>query len=174
MRLLSARVQKYRSIKDTGWFEVEGQKTILVGSNEAGKSAVLQALQQLSPSDGAAGFDALRDYPRSEYNDITTGAVDPDDVEVVSATFSLETGDIAELPAGYEHARYRRSRYLTNRWTHGIEGGPAPVQINLALRKDLARMAAHADKQYTGEPDGIPSNTVAALTGAWRDNALMT
>jgi predicted ATP-dependent endonuclease of OLD family len=81
MRLLSARVQKYRSIRDTGWFEVEGQKTILVGPNEAGKSAVLQALRQLNRPDGVAGFDALRDYPRSEYNDITTGAVDPNDVE---------------------------------------------------------------------------------------------
>ena len=49
MRLSSARVQKYRSVKDTGWFDVEEQKTILVGSNEAGKSAVLQALQQLKP-----------------------------------------------------------------------------------------------------------------------------
>jgi hypothetical protein len=35
MRLSSARVQKYRSVKDTGWFDVEEQKTIVVGSNEA-------------------------------------------------------------------------------------------------------------------------------------------
>jgi len=33
MRLIRARVMKYRSIKDTGWFDVERTKTILVGPN---------------------------------------------------------------------------------------------------------------------------------------------
>jgi hypothetical protein len=174
MRLSSARVQKYRSVKDTGWFDVERKKTILVGPNEAGKSAVLQALQQLNPPAGVAGFEALRDYPRSEYNDITTGAVDPDDVDVVSATFILETSDVADLPAGYEHARYKRSRYLSNRSTHSIEGGPNRAQVTAALRKDLARMAAHADRQYAGEADGAPSSTIAALTRTWRDDTFMT
>jgi len=174
MRLSSARVQKYRSVKDTGWFDVEGQKTILVGSNEAGKSAVLQALQHLNPPTGVARFEALRDYPRSEYNDITTGVVDPDKVEVVSAKFSLEADDIAELPVGYDHAHYKFSRYLSNRAAHSIEGGPAQAVINAALRKDLARMAAHADQQYTGEPDGSPSSRLTAVTRAWRDNFYLT
>lgn len=104
MRLTSARVQKYRSIKDTGWFEIEPQKTIMVGPNEAGKTVALQALQQINVPGGVAGFDALRDYPRSEYNDITAGRVDPADVEVVSAKFSLGDDDIAKLPPGYENA----------------------------------------------------------------------
>lgn len=47
----------------------------MVGANEAGKSALLLALQHIKGPDGAAGFDVLRDYPRSEYNDITTGAL---------------------------------------------------------------------------------------------------
>src|SRR5262245_43959165 len=98
MRLSAARVQSYRSIRDTGWFDVERCKTILVGPNEAGKSAVLQALQQINAPWGVAGFDALRDYPRSQYNDIDTGKVKPEDVTVVSAKFALEPSDIAALP----------------------------------------------------------------------------
>lgn len=74
MRLIAARIQKYRSVKDTGLFEVDEGKAILVGPNEAGKSATFQALQQINPPDGVRKFDALRDYPRAEYNDITTGA----------------------------------------------------------------------------------------------------
>ena len=65
MRLRKARVQNYRSIRDTGWFDVEKDKTILVGPNEAGKTVVLQALQQINPPDGIAKFDPLRDYPPS-------------------------------------------------------------------------------------------------------------
>ena len=48
MRLKRARVRKYRSIIDSGDFDIEEMKTILVGPNEAGKSALLQALQQLN------------------------------------------------------------------------------------------------------------------------------
>jgi ABC-type branched-subunit amino acid transport system ATPase component len=51
MKLSKARIQNYRSIVDTGWFEVEGKKTILVGPNEAGKTAILQALQHINPPD---------------------------------------------------------------------------------------------------------------------------
>ena len=64
MRLTKARVQKYRSVRDSGWFDVEDRKTILVGPNEAGKTVLLRALQQLSPPKGMDGFDPLRDYPR--------------------------------------------------------------------------------------------------------------
>ncbi len=49
MRLIKARVQGYRSIIDTGYFDVENDKTILFGPNEAGKTAILQALQKLNP-----------------------------------------------------------------------------------------------------------------------------
>ena len=61
MRLIKARVQGYRSVIDSGWFDVESGKTILVGPNEAGKTAILQALQKLNPPDGIELFDPLRD-----------------------------------------------------------------------------------------------------------------
>src|SRR6266545_4067741 len=104
MRLVAARIQKYRCIRDTGWFDVEPAKTVFVGANEAGKTAILQALQQLNPPAGVAGFDSLRDYPRSEYGDFTISRADPEDVDVVTARFVLDPLDIAELPEGYEHA----------------------------------------------------------------------
>jgi len=83
MRLTKARVQNYRSVKDTGEFSIENLKTILVGPNEAGKTVVLKALQQLSLPEGVDGFDEIRDYPRSLYNDITTGKVKASNIEVV-------------------------------------------------------------------------------------------
>lgn len=52
MLLKTVRVQNYRSIRDTGVFEIEDAKTILVGPNEAGKTAILQALQQINAPEG--------------------------------------------------------------------------------------------------------------------------
>ena len=94
MKLKKVRVQNYRSIRDTGDINVEKIKTILVGPNEAGKTASLQAIQQINAPEGVAGFDALRDYPRALYNDITLGKVDPAKTPVVSAEFELEASDV--------------------------------------------------------------------------------
>ncbi|EJN39346.1 hypothetical protein PMI38_01154 [Pseudomonas sp. GM84] len=98
MRLIKARVQNYRSIIDTGEFEVENLKTILVGPNEAGKTAILQALQQLNPPAKAPKFNVLRDYPRSKYHKISRKEVDAENVEVVRGTFSLSDEEISNAP----------------------------------------------------------------------------
>src|SRR5207245_11714253 len=89
MFLQRVRVTKYRSIRDSGWFEVEKGKTILIGPNEAGKTALLEAIQRINPPLGTRGFDPLRDYPRSEYDDINSGKIFPCDVTVVEAHFGL-------------------------------------------------------------------------------------
>lgn len=171
MRLSEARIRKYRSIRDTGWFEVEPHKTILVGSNEAGKTVILQALQQINPPAGIPKFDALRDYPRSEYNDISTGKVNPAYVIVASARFALESEDIADLPAGYGKTIYEFNRYLDNSATHQIIGGPDVPKFDATLSKDLARMAAHADRNYDGEAESNrPTARLSAITGGWSTN----
>lgn len=166
-------MQKYRSIRDTDWFDVESDKTILVGPNEAGKSAILQALQQLNPPEDAPRFNALRDYPRSEYNDITVGKVDPDDVTVASARFVLEAEDLAELPPGYETARYEFNRRLNNTAWHTIVGGPGSPTYDSKIGKEFSRLAAHADKQVeAGEVP--PSKRLADITHAWNQGTAIS
>jgi predicted ATP-dependent endonuclease of OLD family len=174
MRLIAARIQKYRSIRDTGLFEIDKGKTILVGPNEAGKTAALQALQQINPPEGVSGFDALRDYPRSEYNDITTGAVDPRKVTVAEAHFDLEPDDIAALPPGYDEAKYVYGRHLDNSAWHDIEGGPERERYSVDLKKQLDRMAAHVDKAPLDEGQAKPSARLAEVTTGWLTGPFLT
>lgn len=64
MKLITARVQNFRSIEDTGEFEIN-DLTCLVGKNEAGKTAILQSLEAQMPYSGSStGYDITRDYPR--------------------------------------------------------------------------------------------------------------
>ena len=49
MKLTRVRVQNYRSVRHTEWFDIEQAKRILVGPKEAGKTAVLEALQRITP-----------------------------------------------------------------------------------------------------------------------------
>ena len=146
MRLTQVRVQNYRCVRDTGWFDVEQAKTILVGPNEAGKTAVFEALQRINPPDGVRGFDPLRDYPRKLYNaDIQSGRLDPKSIPVASARFGLEPDDLAELPDGFGATEYRCTRYLNDGFTHTLEGGPEVVVFSEEIRKDLMRLVTHVD-----------------------------
>ena len=112
MRLKKARVRKYRSIRDTGWFDVEERKTILVGPNESGKTVLLRALQQINRPEGVRGCKVLRDYPRSEYNDITTEKVDPKQVTIVEVKFRLDAEDIDIIGEEFMDATYVVGRRL--------------------------------------------------------------
>ena len=104
MRLSKARVQGYRSVIDSGLFGVENGKTILVGPNEAGKTAILQALYKLNPPEGTDLFDPLRDYPRAKYDeDIEKGGINPAEFTVVEGHFTLEDADKAALPEEYHN-----------------------------------------------------------------------
>ena len=148
MRLIKARIQGYRSIKDTGFFEIEKLKTILVGPNEAGKTAILQALQKLNPSDGVALFDPLRDYPRSQYDeDIIAGKVDPSLFTVVEGHFSLEGEDIKKMPEGFKDIIYVYGRYLNNTSWHRIEGGLSRPKY-MQIEKDMIKLRTYIDRGF--------------------------
>jgi len=66
MRLTRARVTNYRSIDDSGWVSLDNV-TCMVGKNESGKTAFLQALRRINPVSGANGAFDLRDFPRKGY-----------------------------------------------------------------------------------------------------------
>jgi hypothetical protein len=66
MLLTSALVRKFKSIDDSSVVHFEPDVTCLVGMNESGKTAFLEALARANPVVGdPRPFDELRDYPRS-------------------------------------------------------------------------------------------------------------
>lgn len=93
MILKSIRVRQYKSFTDSGEVRIEDDVTCLVGKNESGKSAMLQALYRLNPA--ASGhpetFSSLRDYPRPRYHSdrARIPAVRP-----ITAAFALSDEDL--------------------------------------------------------------------------------
>jgi len=64
MKLKTARVTNFRSVEDSGEFTLD-QVLCLVGKNEAGKTAIVQALAGFNPHPSTPiVFDKERDYPR--------------------------------------------------------------------------------------------------------------
>lgn len=170
MRLVKARVQNYRSIRDTGEFEVESLKTILVGPNEAGKTAILQALQQLSPPDDIKPFNPIRDYPRALYNNIAAGKTKTSDVEVVRGWFSLDNEDMKLLPEALrvDNNQFVYYRYLDGHINYLLTTAPATPTYG-SLKADLLRLAAHADRDAAEDAAKPHSVKLAAITKDWRD-----
>jgi predicted ATPase len=66
VKLVAVHVAHFKSVTDSGWFDVDKHVTALVGKNESGKTAVLEALYRHSPlpSGHHTDFEELRDYPR--------------------------------------------------------------------------------------------------------------
>ena len=62
MKLRNVQITKYKCVEDSGPWRVD-QVTTLVGKNEAGKSAILEALYKLNPVEDDASFHP-NDYPR--------------------------------------------------------------------------------------------------------------
>lgn len=177
MRLKKARVQNYRSIIDTGEFEIENLKTILVGPNEAGKTVILQALQQLNKPNDVKGFHDLRDYPRSLYNDINTQKVLPKDIIVVTGYFELEDSDKALIPVEFCNCLYKTSRKIDNTASHEFVGAPDHPTFK-DIKGDILRLVAHVDKQYEVEyPDEktkLPSIIFKQETDKLNDSTLIS
>jgi energy-coupling factor transporter ATP-binding protein EcfA2 len=177
VKLIKAQVVYYRSVRDSTEFEVEPSRTILVGPNEAGKTALLRALKQINPPPDVPKFQALRDYPRASYNDITTAKVDPAKLDVVIAKFALEKEDNAAIDPDFRDFVYVIGRRMDNSCWHLLEGAPkAPTYGE--LRNDLARLAAHMDGNVPAAVEGAalvkkPSETLAAGLAGWSEYTII-
>ena len=117
------------------------------------------------------GFTPLRDYPRKLYNaDIQSGRLDPRNIPVASAWLALEPDDLAELPDGFGATGYRCTRYLNNRFTHTLEGGPEIVVFSEEIRKDLQRIAIHVDRRAAKGREGAPppSAELEGIISGWQ------
>jgi len=99
MKLIRAHVKNFQSIHDSTPFEVH-DVTCLVGKNESGKTAILQALYRLNPINANEGtYNVTDDYPRTnvtEYQQQVTAGKRKHDM-VAEATFQLELSEATNL-----------------------------------------------------------------------------
>ncbi|PUB32472.1 putative ATP-dependent endonuclease of OLD family [Promicromonospora sp. AC04] len=95
MKLTSFRVRRYRNVLDSTDVKVEDDVTTLVGMNESGKSAMLDALYRLNPVYGDT-FVERDDYPRWRWKRDGRNE-DLSEVSPIEATFELDKHDLAAL-----------------------------------------------------------------------------
>lgn len=99
MKLVTAQIKNFRCILDSTDFSVD-QLTCLVGKNESGKSALLQALYKLNPVDSKEKYNALYDYPKMHLTDYEAGEIADGDTVVIT-NWVLDDSEIAELESSW-------------------------------------------------------------------------
>ncbi len=184
MKLTAANIRRYRSIEDAATFDVEGDVTCLVGKNESGKTAVLQALYKTHPIDKAS-FDEGIDYPsrltreRKGSDPITatvlTYELDDDDVAAVEAKFGegvLRTRTI-EMTYGY--------RFTNTNWSVDVDEAAAVQHLRGGLDLPQATQqavdAAETTAALVAALSGMEAPTAQATkvietVGKWRKSRL--
>jgi len=127
MKLRDVHVRLYRNIVDSTPVSIDDHVTCLVGKNESGKTAFLQALYSLNPDQASlVEVDLTQDYPRwrkvrdSRDQDLLA-------VPLVDARFELEATDIDAVRAG-SGIRIPRGASMTASRNYG--GG---LTLNLAI-----------------------------------------
>lgn len=96
MRLTDAHVTMYKSIEDSGDVLIDENITVLVGQNESGKTAFLEALHKARPIDSGVTFDVVADYPRRVLTQYQKRHDTNPDV-VTRLTFQAAGDDIARI-----------------------------------------------------------------------------
>ena len=170
MRIESATVSNYRCVIDTGNFDIEHDKTILVGINEAGKTALLRAIQHASPPPDTAKVDWLFDAPASMVDDIRRKNLDPARLAVATVTMKPEQADLAELalPEGAGDIRLEKTAWMNGKRTYQVNGLPPAPTVGDA-EKAVLRLTSAMSKQSDEE-----AKKAAAAFAAWKDAQLST
>jgi len=128
MRLTTVHVREYKSIRDSNPFNV-GDVTCLVGKNESGKTALLEAVYRLNPVvESHAHFDVTDDYPRAiveEYRQQVDKGQRTHAV-VITATFELNTKEAAAVAGIFGDGTLHTTRLVAargyeNKLTHTLD-----------------------------------------------------
>lgn len=157
MYLIKARVTNFKSVLDSGWFTL-GQLTCLVGKNESGKTAILEALEKLQSV--RSERQPLRDteYPRMNWSEYE----ESDKVDIaVMAVWQLDDEEVAELTriVGDAELLKRTTVTLSKNYDNELEW-----ELPFNLREvGEAAVASSALSAAEKKALGAPSNTSDVL-----------
>jgi energy-coupling factor transporter ATP-binding protein EcfA2 len=189
LELKSVRIQNYRSINDSGIVPIE-EITSLVGKNESGKTAFLQALHLLNPLNpirGKTRFDDVMDFPSRRFSAYRK-VRDQSPADVVTAVFELSDNEMEIIEQdlgdgvlssreitvlrGYDGFRKYRAEYVAARAIEHLTAG-----IEMAAADKQAAQAAATIPELLGALRAIeqPHSSVTDLIArieSWREPSL--
>lgn len=163
MRIESAVVTNYRCIVDSGEFGVEADKTIMVGINEAGKTALLKAIQLVSPTPDTPKIDWLFDAPAPMVDDIRRGNLDRERMAVAKVVLTPDAADVDGVAlANGADLRLEMTAWLSGKRTYRVTGLPPSPSLG-DVDKSIVRLTSAMSKQSNED-----AKAAAQALTSWR------
>lgn len=159
MKLTHAHVTKYKSVWDSGQFKI-GDITCLVGKNEAGKTALLQAIYRINPVIPAdSEFDVTNDYPRAYVSDyeeeLAEGDIEPQ--QAIAVAFQLDDSECKPIEEVFG------PKVLVDRQLRLIRCYPDPEQPDSQTQKFTLTVKRNEGISYIIEQSALPKEVKAEL-----------
>src|SRR5215467_6904058 len=189
VELKSVRIQNYRSIEDSGIVPI-GEITCLVGKNESGKTAFLQALHLLNPLNpigGKTDFDDVMDFPSRRFSAYRKVREESPAV-VVTAVFELSDNELKiieqdlgdgvlssreiSVVRGYAGSRGYRAEYVEGRAVEHMVSGIEMAATDRQAAESAATIPELVDAlRAIEEPHSSVSDLIARIE-SWRKQSL--
>lgn len=147
----------FRNIIDSGQIVFEPDVTCLVGKNESGKTAVLQALHRQNPAPAPNRFDEFEDYPRWSYVDHRREGLIAE-ARPIECVFLLDDDDIAAVeaelgPDVLQSNKLVRSVAYSGETFIGIDVDEAAALTNYLKRAQISEELRSLIKPGSGPED---------------------
>lgn len=158
MELTKARVKVYKAVIDSELFTLDNL-TCLVGKNESGKTAILEALEKINAARTERGTFRETDYPRVLMEDYDTDEVG------VETIWTLDDEEVAELArlAGSEDAVTGREVTVSKNYGNELVWS-LPLHMGKATAALLASGALNAAETAPLKAATNPQELLTALT----------
>lgn len=101
MKLKTVRVRMFRNVLDSTEVQIQPDITCVVGKNESGKTAFLQALWRLNPARTNPEFSAASHYPAWLEKRHRLDGTDVDKVNPIEANFLWQDKDVEAIEAKF-------------------------------------------------------------------------
>ena len=162
MKLVSVRITNYKSITDSGVVPI-ADVTALVGKNESGKTAFLQALHLLNPLNpikGKTEYNDVTDYPSKAFSTYKRTR-DTSPATVTTATFELTDKEVAHVASIFGPEALKSKQLTVSRGYSGVKTYGFATDGKSALGHIVGQLGLTETELAT---IGSPSNGEELLT----------
>jgi predicted ATPase len=149
MLLKSVQIDHFKHVLDSTLVEIQPDITCMVGKNESGKTAFLEALRRLKPAQGNVDFSIGKHYPAWLEKMHKRQGKKLEQSKPIQAVFELSDADVSAVEEvfgkGVLTSRvFSLARRYDNYYSHGFEADEAVAVINTAALIDLPKKVSTA------------------------------
>ncbi len=128
IKLQNVTINKYKCIETEQDFDVDHDVTVLIGKNESGKTAILEAINKSNSYHGDQ-FDQTHDYPRKW---LTRFARSDEDVKVIRCVYELAQKLIEQIHEDVGNESFKTKTFTRVTYYRTQNNVPDGIEVNLA------------------------------------------